>query len=55
MEIKNDLTAIVKIQELAKSEIIKGDLTSAKFLLVKAKQMLVDLNNELNGQTNVAS
>ena len=55
MEINNDLTAIVKIQELAKSEIIKGDLTSAKILLKKAKQMLVDLNSELNNQGSVAS
>ena len=55
MEIKTDLSAIVKLQTLAKSENSKGELDSAKILLVKAKEMLVELNKTLNSQENVAS
>ena len=55
MEIKTDLSAIVRIQELAKSEISKGDLVSAKILLVKAKEMLVELNSQMHTPGSVAS
>tara|TARA_B100000927_G_C16040797_1_gene298976 strand:- start:173 stop:340 length:168 start_codon:yes stop_codon:yes gene_type:complete len=55
MEINTDLTAIVKLQKLAKSEISKGDLDSAKILLVKAKEMLVELNRIIDADQNVAS
>ena len=36
-----------QILTLAKSEISKGELDSAKILLVKAKEMLVELNKTL--------
>ena len=56
MEISTDLTAIIKIQQLAKQEIINGDLTSAKVLLEKAKEMLLILNNEQSqDKTQVAA
>ena len=45
MDKSTKLATILKVQELAKKEIMEGDMQSAKFLLMKAKELLLSLHN----------
>ena len=54
MDKNTKLTTVIKIQELAKKEIMDGDIQSAKFLLIKAKELLSSLS-ENKESSNIAS
>ena len=46
MDRSTKLATILKVQELAKREIMDGDMQSAKFLLIKAKELLISLHDD---------
>ena len=52
MNQKFDLSTIIKLQNLAKKEIINGDLKSAKILLIKAKELLLELKETTEASSN---
>ena len=47
-----DLSTIIKLQNLAKNEIINGDLKSAKILLIRAKELLLELKDTTESNSN---